>query len=315
MKRVFGIILIAFVLALLLRLFAFETISVASHAMQESYQTGDRLLIEKTSLGPRMPQSLYIPFSSKIKSLKRPWIQFAEQPYRFPGLSTIDYNDLLIYNDPRTQPNIPGDRAPALFSRCAGLPGDTLQISGSKLYINGKEIQRPLDITLCFHFPYSKNSKIEKCIKNDFPESVVFHKRDTGFVFLTKYEFMKLSVENTGKRFTIEPYVSIYDKKNIFIPHKGHTFLLNKKNLETWRDLLDCYEQVAISRTKHGKYEIDGKETDTYTFKQNYYWVLNDHQGYLNDSRTFGLIPESLIVGRAWIILYSPVKNRLFQKI
>lgn len=315
MKRVFGILLIAFLLAMVLRLFVFETIRVASHAMHESHSVGDRLVIEKLTLGPRMPQSFKIPFSSKIKSLKKPWIQFMEKPYRFSGLSSVNHNDLLVFNDPRLLPGIPTDRAPALFSRCAGLPGDTLQINGSSLYINGKELQRPLDITLCFCFPAPRKTKVEKQIRIEFPDSETFYRRDTGFVFLTRYEFMKLTIENDGKKLPLEPYTSVYDAKQIVIPYKGYTFKLNKKSLEFWRDLLDRYEEVTLSRTKYGKYEINGQETDSYTFKQDYYWLMNDHQGYLNDSRTFGPIPKSLIVGKACLILYSPGKKRLLQKI
>ena len=315
MKRFLKILFIAFLLAVVLRLFVFETINVASHAMQESHAIGDMLIIEKWTLGPRMPHSFKIPFSSKINAKKKPWMQFKEKAYRFPGLSSVNYNDLLVFNDPRLQPRVPADMIPALLSRCTGLPGDTLQIKGSSMYINGKELQRPLDITICFRYISSRKSKVEKQIREKYPERQIFHKKDTGFVFLTQYEYMKFTLGNKSGKFALKPYISNNEVKKIVIPYKGYKFKLNNNSIKKWRDLLDRYEKVTVSRAKSGKYEIDGKETDTYTFKQDYYWLMNDHQGYINDSRSFGPVPESLIIGKACLVLYSPEKKRLLQKI
>jgi len=315
MRRVLGILLIAFSLAIVLRLFVFDTISVASHAMHESYSVGDRLIIEKWSLGPRMPQSLKLPFSSKIKSIKRPWLRFMYDPYRFPGFSSVKINDLIVFNDPRLLPGTPSDLSPTLLSRCAGLPGDTVETEGPRLLIDGKEFQRSFDVTTCFQFLTKQKSNVEKRLMAAFPDREIFHRKDTSFVFLTQYEFMKLVVEDKGKMLPLEQYISTYDVRHIVLPYKGYRFMLNKKNLDLWRDLLNRYEKTAISRSNNGKYEINGKEANSYTFKQNYYWLLNDHQGYLNDSRTIGPVPESFIIGKACLLLYSPVKKRLLQKI
>lgn len=315
MKRLFGIIFIAFVLAVLLRLFVFDTVSVASHAMHKSYSIGDRLIVEKWSLGARMPQSIKMPFSSKIKSFKKPWLRLTDFPFRFSGLSSVRHNDLLVYNNPAKKQDVPYDLSPTLLSRCAGLPGDTVKVVGSKLFINGKYLQRPFDITTCFQFPYEEGSGIEKIINKAYPGTEIIRRDETGFVFLTQYEFMKLVVNEIAIKVPLVQYKSIHDSKQIILPEKGQKLTLNKKNIELWRDLLDNYENVSISMSSDGRYEIDGKVANTYSFKHDYYWLLNDHQGYLNDSRTFGLVPECLIIGKACLLLYSPVKKRLFQKI
>ena len=315
MKRLLGIIFIAFVLAVLLRLFVFDTVSVASHAMHKSYSVGDRLIVEKWSLGARMPLSIKMPFSSKIKSVKKPWLKLTDEPYRFSGFSFVRHNDLIVYNNPVKKQDVPFDLSPTLLSRCAGLPGDTVKVVGSKLFINGKYLQRPFDITTCFQFPYKDGSEVQKILKKTYPESEIFHREETGFIFLTQYEYIKLVINESDIKMPLVQYKSIHDSKQIILPEKGQKLMLNKKNIELWRDLLDNYENVRISMSSDGRYEVDGKVADTYSFKHDYYWLLNDHQGYLNDSRTFGVVPECLIIGKACLILYSPVKKRLFQKI
>ena len=50
---------------------------------------------------------------------------------------------------------------------------------------------------------------------------------------------------------------------------------------------------------------VDGKETHCASFSQNYYWVESLGKKSFVDSRYFGLVPESHIIGRAVGVLFS----------
>jgi signal peptidase I len=53
-------------------------------------------------------------------------------------------------------------------------------------------------------------------------------------------------------------------------------------------------------------------KTNYYTFKHNYYFVMGDNRAFSIDSRHFGPIPESAIVGEATHVLFSWSKNNPF---
>ncbi|WP_438945105.1 signal peptidase I, partial [Sediminibacterium sp.] len=102
------------------------------------------------------------------------------------------------------------------------------------------------------------------------------------------------------------------------IPQKGKAIALAPNNIALYRRLITVYEQNTLEE-KNGQYIINGQITNQYIPKYNYYWMMGDNRHRSQDSRFWGFVPETHIVGKASLIWFSwnkgPRWNRIFKVI
>jgi signal peptidase I len=289
-------------LALSIRTFLFETIRVASASMSENQPVGNRILIEKWTLGARLPLTIGPSGAYAVLS---------KQVRRTKGFGHIQRNDILAFNQPDSTQLL--DRAPVLVSRCIGLPGEALRMEENRLYINGKYTLLPTDRTSCYSFPLLNFEEVQRLLRKNRVMGKIYQKADTGYVYLTKMEWLRLYREIDYAETGIKARPSGYDRLWIRIPQKGTVIALNDSTFTLYGQLINRYEGTRLRRDTSGVFRSNGKIVRKYRFKGNYYLLLNDHQGFLNDSRTLGLIPEERVIGRAFLVLFSPKEKRFMQ--
>ncbi len=115
-----------------------------------------------------------------------------------------------------------------------------------------------------------------------------------------------------AKGYNIFPQDNSYAWNNdnfgpIYLPEKGKTVPLNMEVLPLYKKIIKDYEGNTIS-VNGNQISINGRLTDTYTFKQDYYWMMGDNRDHSEDSRTWGFVPENHIVGTP-IFIWMSIDN------
>jgi signal peptidase I len=107
----------------------------------------------------------------------------------------------------------------------------------------------------------------------------------------------RLFPHDSALHWTIENYGPL------FVPGKGTKIILSLQNVGQFKDMLS-YEGVYL-RIRNDSVFLNGKYAWDYTFKYNYYFMLGDNFYNSNDSRYWGLVPKTHIIGKAVLVLFS----------
>ncbi len=117
--ELFKAILVAAVIALLVRSFLFEPFNIPSGSLLPTLQIGDYLFVEKYAYG-------YSKYSFPFGIIDFEGRVWGSQPKR---------GDIVVFRQPK-------EVGIDYIKRVIGLPGDTVQMKDGRLYINGKMVER-----------------------------------------------------------------------------------------------------------------------------------------------------------------------------
>lgn len=90
----------------------------------------------------------------------------------------------------------------------------------------------------------------------------------------------------------------------IYVPKKGVTVNINDENLPYYQQIIELYENNNLV-AYNGVIYINGKKADSYTFQQDYYWLMGDNRHNSLDSRYWGFVPFDHVLGKPVMIWFS----------
>ncbi|MDR3272700.1 MAG: signal peptidase I, partial [Flavobacteriaceae bacterium] len=272
-------------------------------------------------------------------------------PYmRLPGWEKVERYDIVVFNYPPDSLHAAIDRKDPYVKRCVGVPGDKIQIINNNLYINGQpekispdeEQQRRYKVftneigigndrvmQLFGYTPYGEVIPSEDSNKREYifegltkenvaklkanlntVDSIVQIVTPKGITEVTHFDYSQ-KIDTTNSIFPINSGWNHCQYGPLTLPKKGDIIQLTPQNIEQYKKIIKVYEHNDL-KINGNQFYINDVPANTYTFKQNYYWMMGDNRDNSLDSRYFGYVPEDHIIGKpvfTWFSLQGAFEN------
>ncbi len=364
---------------IIIRTLFVEAYNIPTPSMEKTLLVGDYLFVSKLSYGPKIPNTpIGFPFTHNTMPFSKDRKSYSEKvqwPYnRLLGLGKVHHNDVVVFNFPEGDTIVkelpdqnyynlirnygrktilsqyevisrPVDKRENFVKRCVGLPGDTIELRHSSIFVNGRELSQ-LPLVQFNYYVRTNGEKLDSIFIADLEltdADRLYDPSRESYVFpLTTNQAMKIRellniqvvtrLENTTKQlsyFSFFPYSPDYPWTEdnfgpLVIPEKGQTVRLSVNNLPLYQRIIEAYEKNHLE-VRDSIIYINHEPRNSYTFGMDYFFMLGDNRHNSADSRIWGFVPEDHVVGKAVLVWLSIDRlkkgwkrfrwNKMFKKI
>lgn len=304
------------IVMLIVRTLIFDLFRIPTPSMEKNLLVGDYLFVSKVHYGTRTPLTLGIPFTQ----IYLPGVRLPHT--RFPGFSEVQRGDAIVFNFPPE--NKPIDRKMHYIKRVVGMPGESIEVVDKVVRVNGEVV--PLDDGMQQYWNVHKNDPrvaLSGAALRDLGVSDVQTTSNPTVIRVLATSEAVEEIESWPWVEQVEPYVAPqnvgygalmyppgrgYTPDNygpIHIPSRGETITLTDESWAVYEPAITKYEGHTARRLDDGSFQIDGAPATTFTFEQDYFFVMGDNRDNSEDSRFWGFVPMSHVVGKAVLIYFS----------
>ena len=313
----------------IVRTFVFAAYNLPTGSMEKTIRLGGKVLVNKLNYRPIKRGDILVfhfPVGDTVIDLPdygsmRPYYDVIRQL----GRGNADSGRQIVLSDPDDYPLTirPVYKREVYLKRCVATAGDTLEMRGEVVYINGRPQAWPPEAETYFHVVTNGRPLDEAVIKAryglDITSADEVHPLDnaTEFEMLLTWKARermlkdgfarKISLDIDSSTEGVFPNDEFHhwtrdDYGPLWIPRMGARLQLTLLNYPIYERIIRTYEGNKLVM-QGGKIYINDREENSYTFKMNYYWVLGDNLHGSQDSRYWGFVPDDHLIGKAWAIL------------
>lgn len=291
-------IVIAILAVIMVKTLFVTSCFIPSTGMENTLYRGEGILVGKWSYGFR------VPFHSLFG-------------YHRLLYDRIAKGDIVVFNNPLPEDSLqPIENRDLYISRCIGVPGDTLVLD-CQLMATDSEVYSP-DLKSLYSYSFENEELLTSTLLslgvND--NKLVGYTPEGDYIrSFSYYEYYLISQRLAGK-VTFKKLYGESSKESFpfVVPGKGISVKIYPWNANLIRNMIRCHEN-RNAVLKGDTLYVDGVRQTSFTFTKDYYWMVSNDPVNTNDSRLFGFVPETHIVGKALRIWYPSCRERFMQRI